>query len=648
MRLSLSSKLSFLLPASLACVLIPALITTYVYVRKHDVDDDERAFAATLLIIDEAVEAGFIHLNASKARIVVRSKGILRTAAGLFSSFEAGIRSEESSAARDALRRLQSARQAEYASQGILVASFSPAALRQSPQSGLELVPEIKDIKGRTLADILGRLPVSGDFAICRLPSHGLMLLYFAPGDDAVIVSAVSMRRLEEEAENTARTLIRTVVERFSGLELYPGGFAALIDARGEFLAGRGAFGEADMAALAPLFAEARAKGKAVAAHDLRGGQSEPEEYLAAAGFSKPFNWFTVLAAPMREVEAPSRSLMTRLILQSLGIGPVMILAIWLLFGRALRPLRQVLQKISQLPDIDFSAPDAGKTLALDLPLNRQDEVGDLARAFASMGDQLNRNIRAFMEAAGARDRMQGELNAARDIQLGILPPPESAPNVPGLSSYALLEPARETGGDLYDFFTVPDGRYAFVIGDVSGKGVPAALFMAVTVTLARFTLSAGDDPGAALGKINDLLQARNPGSLFVTLFIALYDPQNGRLEYADAGHNPPCLVGRDASVISLEGLSGPMAGIMPGLAYPSFTRDLREGELCLLYTDGVIEAVNAAMELYGEDRLLRYLRENGARTPQALLAGIFADIKKFRGEAPPFDDIAMLAFARR
>jgi sigma-B regulation protein RsbU (phosphoserine phosphatase) len=646
MRLSLLHKLSALLFISLACVLVPALVITYRDVGATSLRNDTQLFTATLRLIEENIAAGFIHLNASKVSGVIRSKDVLRLAAGLFASCEVRLREEENPDALHALWLLRNELQTEYAEKGILVTSFSPGAMREAPQTPLGLVPGLRDIKGRTLAEILARLPLSGDFVIFRLPAHGLTLLHFVPSGALVAVSAISMQALENEAESATREMILGIQDRFASLYLHPGGFVALLDAGGNPLAEKGDFEETEPAALAPLLAEARARGGAEAVLHLRSAQGGQEEILAAAGFSRPFGWFTVMAAPLREISAPSQTLLVRLILQSLGIGLLVIVVGMFLLTRTMRPLRMLRQKIRLLPDLDFSSPDAGAALARDLPLDQQDDVGDLARAFAAMGEKLQYNIRAYMEAARTRDRMQGELNAARDIQKGILPPPDLAPNIAGLASHALLEPAREIGGDLYDFFTVPDGRHAFVIGDVSGKGVPAALFMAITVTLARFTLNEGDDPGTAMGRINDLLQARNPGAMFVTLFLILYDPATGRLEYANGGHNPPLLAGGDVSF--LEGQSGPMVGVMPGLIYTLFTHDLRAGEMCLLYTDGVTEAVNAAMELYGEERLTRHVRENADLTPQDLLAGIFADIGNFRGDAPPFDDITMLAFARR
>jgi len=651
MRFPLSAKLVLLLLVSLSCVLVPALTITYIHVGKSVLRADKAKFLNILRMIEENISADFLHLNETKLEEVVRAKDKLRNTARRFSHMTRVF----SDIAIDKLtpRILTDLRQEMqylYEKEGLLLDSFLPASLAQEPQTRLGLHPELTNFKGRSLSETLVRLPSTGEFNIYRLPGHGPMLVYFLPTQERVLVCAMSIQSLEDEAEAATHAMTRTLQERFRSLPLYPRGFIALLDDSGAILAVNGDFGLSEQNSLAPLFEQTRASsGEAVQGTVLRVKRADgtAEEYLVVVSFSRPFRWFTVIAAPLAEITAPSRALLERLAAQSLAIGLLVLLVSLLMLQRLIRPLRRLLAKLIALPDMDFSSPQTGAALARDLPLDRKDEVGDLARSFAAMGEKLQINIRALMESSAIQERMQGELDAAREIQRGILPPPELAPNIFGISSSAILEPAREVGGDLYYFFTLPDGRYAFIIGDVSGKGVPAALFMAVTVTLTRYTLAVERDLGTALARINALLEAHNPQTMFVTLFLALYDPASGRLDYANGGHNPPLLVGEGA-VTLLEGISGPMVGVMPDAQYTSFSRTLREGELCLLYTDGVTETVNEAGELYGETRLEAYLAAHGAEHPRELLKGIFADVKLFRGEAAPFDDITMLAFARR
>lgn len=214
---------------------------------------------------------------------------------------------------------------------------------------------------------------------------------------------------------------------------------------------------------------------------------------------------------------------------------------------RSLRPLGLLTRKTEELARVDFSAPDALEKLeplmARGFPLNAGTNRDKLARAFARMGRGSGRKH----QGSHGRHGQQGT-HGRRTVRRAGHPdghsaPPDGAPEICGFSASAFLDPAKEVGGDLYDFFTTRDGRRALVLGDVSGKGVPAALFMSMTVTLVRYALDSGLDPAAAMTRVNAMLEEHNPGNMFVTLFLALYDPRSGELAYANGGHCPPCIV---------------------------------------------------------------------------------------------------------
>ncbi|MBR3881021.1 MAG: SpoIIE family protein phosphatase, partial [Mailhella sp.] len=284
-----------------------------------------------------------------------------------------------------------------------------------------------------------------------------------------------------------------------------------------------------------------------------------------------------------------------------------------------------------------------------DLPVERKDEVGQLSRAFAHMVNALDENIRYLVDNIKVRQRMEGELNAARDIQMGILPPPDSAPQSASYHASAFLEPAKEVGGDLYDFFLAPDGRQVVVIGDVSDKGVSAALFMSMTVTLVRYAMAEGLSCAEAMMRINERLAENNPSCMFVTLFIGLFDPETGELEYASGAHCPPFVVGTDPAtpVRALTDTSGPLVGAMQGLDFEECRAVIAPGECCLLYTDGVSEAMNEEKELFGEERIAAVLEELHGAEPDEVLNGVMKAIIAHRGSAAQSDDITMLCFKR-
>jgi serine phosphatase RsbU (regulator of sigma subunit) len=239
-----------------------------------------------------------------------------------------------------------------------------------------------------------------------------------------------------------------------------------------------------------------------------------------------------------------------------------------------------------------------------------------------------------------AQGQLQAELAVARALQLSILP--GTFPARAGCEGAARMIPATTLGGDFYDFIELPQGQVGLVMADVSGKGVPAAFFMAVARTNLRDLAAQHTDPGSCLAATNQALCEENPLELFVTVFYAMLDPQTGVLRYANGGHNPPYLRRADGVVETLNGRGGLILGVLPGAQFPSHTLQLRHGDRLLLYTDGVTEAFNAANEPYGEPRLVDEFRVHGGQAPAALVEHICRSVAGFSGNAPQSDDIAL------
>ena len=257
--------------------------------------------------------------------------------------------------------------------------------------------------------------------------------------------------------------------------------------------------------------------------------------------------------------------------------------------------------------------------------------------AKARLADSL-----AVVEAAKAR--MQEELNVGRDIQRSMLPRVFPAfPDRKELELYAVLEPALEIGGDLYDFFMVDDHRLCFVIGDVSGNGVPAALFMAMTKIMVKTRAASDPSPASIVTHVNDALSADNDSCMFVTLYLGILNLRDGALLATNAGHNPPLLKRQDGQFEWLTGIDGPMVGPMAGIAFKESTIQLGPGDELFLYTDGVTEADNRRRELFGNDRLKRVLTQSRAVSVVDRLGEVMNAVRTFAVDAPQADDITML-----
>lgn len=247
------------------------------------------------------------------------------------------------------------------------------------------------------------------------------------------------------------------------------------------------------------------------------------------------------------------------------------------------------------------------------------------------------------------KERMEGELNVAREIQLGIVPaifPP--FPEREEFDLHASLESAHEVGGDLYDFFLLDDDHLCLAIGDVSGKGVPASLFMAVTITLLRAVGHRTPLPDEVLARVNAPLCRDNDAAMFVTLFFAVYDVRTGELAYSSGGHPPPYIVRAGGGVEPLPQTAGAGLGVSSRIAFGVGTARLECGDGLLLYTDGVTEAMDARDGMFGEERLVAALSDAGPHDGAAhMMAAVRAAVDEFTAGAEQYDDITMVGFRR-
>jgi sigma-B regulation protein RsbU (phosphoserine phosphatase) len=273
---------------------------------------------------------------------------------------------------------------------------------------------------------------------------------------------------------------------------------------------------------------------------------------------------------------------------------------------------------------------------------------------FQDLAVTLSRSIkeaRTKRQAAHDHERLVAlarELDIAKRIQQSIVP--KRVPAFPGRAEIAIhgsMQAARSVGGDFYDYFFIDDHRLAFAIGDVTGKGVPAALFMAVSRTLLRATAARGSSPAECLASVNDTLCAEEVGGMFVTCFYGVLDTRTGCTQICNAGHNPPYILRGNGSVEPTPQVGGFMLGMFADAIYEATTVDLDPGDSLVLYTDGVTEAVNAAEEPYEEERLeatLRRLAATGATVTEQIVGGVMADVEQFSSGVPQADDITVLA----
>lgn len=344
--------------------------------------------------------------------------------------------------------------------------------------------------------------------------------------------------------------------------------------------------------------------------------------------------WTYMVVWPSQKFFEEQRSLGRTFIILS-ACGYILIIVILLLVSlRVTRPLVTLSNVADKLGQGDFDA---------EIPnLEGNDEISHFAAAFGKMRSSLQE----YIQTQKGLERIESELGFARGIQMGMLPKSEMDEKMDDCRHKLapFLLPAKEIGGDFYDFFKLDDNRLCVLIADVSGKGVPAALFMMAALIVVKTMIATLDSISDAFDSANQKMFLKNKLEMFVTVWAGILDLRTGQLHFASAGHNPPAILRKDGTTEFLKVKPGIAMAAMGDVHYTEHTAQLDPGDTLLLYTDGVTEATNAQNELFGDDRLLSSLAACNECDPEEVCARVKKDVDAFVGSAPQFDDITMLA----
>ncbi|MCF8367342.1 MAG: SpoIIE family protein phosphatase, partial [Bacteroidales bacterium] len=339
----------------------------------------------------------------------------------------------------------------------------------------------------------------------------------------------------------------------------------------------------------------------------------------------------------------PKKDLFRNLYTTTLKLGITGILGVLLILLAVIFTTRRMtlpLQKLS------ISAMEIGKgNLNVEIPeLKTNDEVSALSDSINTMQKELQVYIKNLVNTEKYKDRIENELKVAQEIQMGYLRKDfEAFSESQTFSLMAEIKPARQIGGDFYDYFMINDTELCFAIGDVAGKGVPAALTMAIVLTLTRSGNYTKDSLNMVVEKMNNTLVMQNENAVFTTFFIAILDIKTGNLEFCNAGHNYPYLIKGD-ELFEMKATHGPALGVVDGVHYKSGKIRLETGSKLLLYTDGVTDAENSANEFFTKERLELALTENPGKEISDISKGLIRQLKKFIGTTSQSDDITVMA----
>jgi sigma-B regulation protein RsbU (phosphoserine phosphatase) len=527
---------------------------------------------------------------------------------------------------------------------------------------GLNLAT-LRDFKGHALASSAYRdaRTTGQSFAIYRIPARNgsadmslryAYFGYFEPWDWIFALSGEG-QQVVEQFEQRRKHMEQSLREALSSLQLASSGFAFIVDDSGRMISPAppnystltAALDTHEKRSLADILKDTPEDGS-ITRINFNTGQANGQWAISASYF-KPLKWTIVAAVPANDLTSPAIALRNRLALIFIAALVVSMGLAWALAARITRPLKELTQFARALPEHDLSQAAPIPERIARLPAQQPDEVGRLASTFMLMDKQLRDNVAQLLRETSTRERYESELTIARDIQTGLLPPPLPNDTLAGAGLHATMIPAKEVGGDLFDYFELTDGRLCVAIGDVSDKGVPAALFMAVTRTLIRASAEEESDPARIMARVNNRLSANNPNMMFVTLLIAVFDPGTGELEWCNAGHPYPFKRSADGSVGPLQGRGGPACGVQEDISYTAFTTVLQTGEALLGYTDGVSEALAPDGTQYGESRLLDLLNSVTDGTSRALNTAILNDVRRFARGTEQSDDITLIAVQR-
>jgi len=315
-------------------------------------------------------------------------------------------------------------------------------------------------------------------------------------------------------------------------------------------------------------------------------------------------------------------------------IGLLVMLCVFInVITRELKPLHRLAREAETIASGNFDA---------ELPnFERTDEIGQLSHSFGNMQQSLVKYIEELKLTTAQKASIESELNVASNIQMSMLP--SVFPNREGLDMHASMTPAKEVGGDLYGYLLKGDNLY-FCVGDVSGKGVPASLFMAQVTRLFRTLANQQLPPAEICTHMNEALSGdENPTSMFVTLFVGMVDLLTGHLMFCNAGHNPPVIGGGESHGEFLKMLPNFPIGVMPGLEFQGEEIDSIKGRALFVYTDGLNEAENRQHELFGDDKLLSILRHTHFESAKQVVETLFNEVQLHRDGADPNDDLTMM-----
>ncbi len=467
-------------------------------------------------------------------------------------------------------------------------------------------------------------------------------------------------------------TMLSVIQNFISDVWVGDNGFSIMVSNEGQLVYSPRESGELEMindmstdirntgnATLAALIRDALDKESGIGKVEIDG-----ESYYAAFARMSSIGWTLITFVPESEVEQPTEALLSELdkisanaseqYSRSFRRSSLLLLIVVILLiinasvaavsfsGKIINPIHVMTQRIEDVTGEQF-------VFQMDDVYRTGDEIEILANTFGKLSDQMEEYLRHILAMTAEKERVGTELALATRIQADMLPNKFPAfPDRQEFHVFASMTPAKEVGGDFYDFFFVDDDRLALVIADVSGKGIPAAMFMMMAKNMIQNQAMAGHSPQEVLGTVNQLICENNKEEMFVTVWFGILDLGSGILTAANAGHEYPIIKTPDGPFEVFKDKHGFVLGTMEGMRYKEYELHLEPGAKLFVYTDGLSEAQNSEEELFGRNRIIQALNSAMDESPEGLLRAVDEAVGEFVGDAEQFDDLTMLCVEYR
>ena len=468
---------------------------------------------------------------------------------------------------------------------------------------------------------------------------------YYDDGGGNFIMSTYAKPLFDSDGKLVAIFIASISLSQFTDnislMKPYPTSYTYLLSRNGSFLTHEDRSKILNETVFAESFATDNRAQEQIG-HDMLAGQTGTMRFNNLGTDSYAFytaipetGWSVCTVCPSRiilqELDSTSRKIIYTFLIGIL----ILFIIVYSIIRRLVRPLEQFSQSAREIATGRFD---------VTLPqVHSKDEIKDLHDSLAYMQKSLSAYVSELKETTAHKERIESELSIAREIQMGMIPkifPPY--PDRNDVDLHAILHPAKEVGGDLYDFY-MDGNRLYFLIGDVSGKGVPASLFMAITRSLFRTLSHQVDSPAKIVAEMNNSISNSNESNMFVTLIVGILDLSTGKMKICNAGHNPPILIHPDKHVSFLEFPTQIFVGVIDSSTYTDTEITLEKGSKLFLYTDGVTEAENAEKELYGDEKLQKLLSDNASSDVRTIVDVIVTSIADHVQEAEASDDLTIL-----